>query len=477
MSGRVLVVDDLAPNVKLLSAKLSNEYFDVVTAFNGASALEKIREQAPDLVLLDVMMPGMDGFEVCQRIKSDPATMHIPVVMVTALSDVSDRIRGLEAGADDFLTKPINDIALFARVRSLVRLKMMVDQWRLRENARGSLSVLQSISLVNAMSAENANLLVVEDSTVDAKKIGDVLVQDRNALTIVDNNAAALESALAKNFDLIIVSLSLAKEDGLRLVAQLRANEVTRQTPLLLIADDGDLPRAAKGLELGANDYVLRPIERNELLARARTQIRRKRYQDRLRDNYEASLEMALTDSLTGLFNRRYLMVHMERQLARIAETKKPVATLIMDIDHFKAVNDTFGHDAGDQVLLEVAARTSRNLRNFDLVARYGGEEFVVILPDTEEDVATTVAERLRTSIASQPFVISGVEKEIRLTTSIGFTLSETGREPAGDVLKRADEALYAAKRDGRNRVVMNLAQDVRARIAASAAQQLDRAV
>src|SRR3712207_4640593 len=112
MTGRVLVVDDLAPNVKLLSAKLSNEYFDVVTAFNGASALEKIRQQAPDLVLLDVMMPAMDGFEVCQRIKSDPATMHIPVVMVTALSDVSDRIRGLEAGADDFLTKPINDIAL-----------------------------------------------------------------------------------------------------------------------------------------------------------------------------------------------------------------------------------------------------------------------------------------------------------------------------------------------------------------------------
>jgi two-component system cell cycle response regulator len=423
------------------------------------------------------MMPGMDGFEVCQRIKSDPATMHIPVVMVTALSDVADRIRGLEAGADDFLTKPINDIALFARVRSLVRLKMMVDQWRLRENTRGSLGVLQSISLVNAMSAEQANILVVEDSVVDASKISDVLVQDKNSVTVVNNNAAALQSALAKNFDLMIVSLSLAKEDGLRLVAQLRANEVTRQTPLLLIADDGDLPRAAKGLELGANDYALRPIERNELLARARTQIRRKRYQDRLRDNYEASLEMALTDSLTGLFNRRYLMVHIERQLARIAETKKPVATLILDIDHFKAVNDTYGHDAGDQVLREVAARTSRNLRNFDLVARYGGEEFVVILPDTDEDVAIIVAERLRQSIAAQPVAVAGLDKPINVTTSIGVTLSGTSKELATDVLKRADEALYRAKREGRNRVVLNAAQDVRAHIAASAVQLLHRAV
>src|SRR5688572_32537928 len=130
MSARVLVVDDIAANVRLLEAKLAAEYFEVMTASSGKEALALIEKQTPDIVLLDVMMPEMDGFEVCKRIKANPATAHIPVVMVTALTDSADRIKGLEAGADDFLSKPLNDTALMARVRSLVRLKMTVDEWR-----------------------------------------------------------------------------------------------------------------------------------------------------------------------------------------------------------------------------------------------------------------------------------------------------------------------------------------------------------
>ncbi len=143
MSARVLVVDDILPNVKLLEAKLSSEYYDVLTATSGLEALEKVKNDAPDIVLLDVMMPGMDGFEVCHKIKSNPAYAHIPVVMVTALTDATDRVKGLEAGADDFLSKPLNDTALMARVRSLVRLKMTVDEWRVRENTASQLGVTE----------------------------------------------------------------------------------------------------------------------------------------------------------------------------------------------------------------------------------------------------------------------------------------------------------------------------------------------
>ena len=388
MSARVLVVDDVLPNVKLLAAKLTREYFDVITAFNGPEALERIKKEAPDIILLDVMMPGMDGFEVCARIRSDPATMHIPIVMITALSDAADRVRGLEAGADDFLTKPVNDIALFARVRSLVRLKMMMDEWRLRESTSGQFGILDQAHDRQERDGGQARVLVVEDSPIDLEKIAETLRRDTDSVVAADTSAKALDLGMSEDFELIIVSLTLLHEDGLRLCSQLRSHERTRQAPILLIADEGDLSRVAKGLELGANDYLLKPIDRNELLARVRTQVRRKRYHEKLRHNYEQSLSMALTDSLTGVFNRRYVSAHLPRLLERSWESQKPVAILMFDIDHFKAVNDTYGHGVGDEVLREVAIRTNRNLRNFDLVARYGGEEFIVVMPDTDRDAA-----------------------------------------------------------------------------------------
>ncbi|MFY8093070.1 MAG: PleD family two-component system response regulator [Niveispirillum sp.] len=462
MSARVLVVDDVLPNVKLLAAKLTREYFDVVTANSGPEALDRIHAQHPDIVLLDVMMPGMDGFEVCEKIRADPATMHIPVVMVTALSDASDRVRGLEAGADDFLTKPVNDVALFARVRSLVRLKMMTDEWRLRESTSGQLGMLVSTDSVHTQTAEAARVLVVEDSAIDLDKITETLARDRDVVTDTDTCAGGLELALAEEFELIVISLTLMREDGLRLCSQLRSHEKTRQIPILLLADETDMDRVAKGLELGANDYLIKPIDRNELLARTRTQVRRKRYQDKLRANYEASLSMALTDSLTGLFNRRYLSAHLPRLLDRSGGNNKPVSALLFDIDHFKVVNDTWGHGVGDEVLKEVAQRASRNLRNFDLVARLGGEEFVVIMPDTDGNQAMAVAERLRRRIAEEPFSVSAPVGKIDITISIGvaladWTLDADGKPESGDaLLRRADTALYQAKRSGRNRVVMD---------------------
>ena len=257
----------------------------------------------------------------------------------------------------------------------------------------------------------------------------------------------------AATFDLIVISLTMLSEDGLRLCSHLRNAERTRQTPILLMADDADMGRVAKGLEIGANDYLVKPIDRNELLARKRTQVRRKRYQDRLRANYEMSLSMALTDGLTGLFNRRYLSTHLARTIQRIAETQKPVSAILFDIDHFKAVNDTHGHDVGDNVLKEVAGRVSRNLRNFDTVARYGGEEFVIVMPDASLDAAALGADRLRQQIASEPFDASKPAEPLTVTISLGVAMTQDPASHPDDLLRNADRALYDAKRAGRNRV------------------------
>jgi two-component system cell cycle response regulator len=309
------------------------------------------------------------------------------------------------------------------------------------------------ISLLSE-STDEARVLVLEDSPLDLDKITETLKRDGSVVYSATTVGDALERALTNDFELVIVSLTLLNEDGLRLCSQLRSHERTRQVPILLMIDEGDMNRVAKGLELGANDYVIKPIDRNELQARVRTQIRRKRYQDRLRANYEQSLSLALTDSLTGVFNRRYVSAHLPRLLDRAADSNKPVSILMFDIDHFKRVNDTFGHDIGDEVLKEVAERASRNLRNFDLVARLGGEEFVVIMPDTDGESALMVAERLRNRIGDTVFRISAPVGEIVVTVSVGVAVGGRVGDTVETLIKRSDEALYEAKRSGRNRVV-----------------------
>jgi len=278
MTARILVVDDILPNVKLLEAKLSAEYFDVLTASDGPRAVEIAANETPDLILLDVMMPGMDGFEVCKRLRADPKTRHIPVVMVTALSDVSDRVRGLEAGADDFLSKPVNDVALFARVRSLVRLKMMMDELRLRQATSGSANMLEEESLGSESEADNARILLAEDNQFSAGKLTEYLTAAGHTVDQSSQIADALGQGREQDYDLIIVSLRIDGEEGLRLCSQFRSQEQTRHVPILLVLDDVDLPKLAKGLELGVNDYLVKPVDKNELLARTRTQIRRRRY-------------------------------------------------------------------------------------------------------------------------------------------------------------------------------------------------------
>ena len=455
MSARVLVVDDILPNVKLLEAKLKNAYFEVLTALNGQDALEIAAAESPDIILLDIMMPGMDGFEVCERLKADPKTEHIPVVMVTALTDATDRVRGLEAGADDFLSKPVNDTALMARVKSLVRLKMTVDEWRIRENTANHLGVFDGPSKQQAQSVQGAKVLVVEDKAFESDKFIETLKRDDDIVIPAVNSDQAIASAQEHEFDIITISLNMEHEDGLRLVSLLRSNDRTRSIPILMVGlMDEDMPRIAQGLELGAHDYILRPVDRNELLARVRTQIRRKRYQERLRANYEQSLNMALTDTLTGLYNRRYLEAHFGKIIANIEETRKPIGVLMMDIDHFKSFNDTYGHNVGDEVLKTFADRIKERLRSFDLVARQGGEEFVAVLPNIKPKVAMRVAERLRKSICDEPIVCSAPEGTVTVSVSIGGVTIDDPNVSVENLLKRADDCLYEAKEQGRNCVI-----------------------
>src|ERR1700677_3622163 len=457
MSARILVVDDVPANVKLLEARLSAEYFDVLTAANGAEALDLCARAECDIILLDVMMPDMDGFEVCRRLKSNPATHFIPVVMVTALDSPSDRVRGLEAGADDFLTKPVSDIVLIARVRSLTRLKMMTDELRMRAITSLEIGVQAPERSAVADAGKGGRILLVDDRPSSYERLAPVLSSE-HTVDVETNPAEAVFHAADGNYDLLIVSLGLDNFDGLRLCSQARSLERTRQVPILAIADADNNARLLRGLEIGVNDYLLRPVDKNELLARARTQIRKRRYTDHLRDNVQNSIEMAITDALTGLHNRRYMESHLGTLVEQAAARGKPISILVLDIDFFKTINDTHGHSAGDDVLKEFSQRLKKAVRGIDLACRYGGEEFVVVMPDTDIGVATVVAERLRRRIASEPFPINHHSRTVQATISIGIAAMHSIEDSAADIVKRADQALYRPKRDGRNRVVADAA-------------------
>ncbi len=457
MPGRVLIVDDIPPNIKLLEAKLTSEYYDVITAENGNKAIDLARRESPDLILLDIMMPGLDGFKVCEILKSDAQTSHIPVIMVTALSDAADRVRGLEAGADDFLSKPVRDVPLFARVRSLIRLKLLMDVYLVREETSSRLGMLPPQPLLAQEDATHGRVLVIDDSEIDVANLIRTLTPDSHQIERLGSLEHGLAAASREEFDLLIVALHIKGGDVLRFCSQIRSHvaDRVRSLPILMIADDDDdVGRVAKGLDLGINDYILKPIDPQELLARVRTQIRRRRYQNRLRENYEQSIALASTDPLTGVHNRRYLDTHLDQLLQRARTTNKPLSVAFCDIDHFKKLNDTYGHAAGDEVLIEFTRRLTRNLRSFDLVARIGGEEFVVVMPDTPPERARRIGERLRQKIEVEAFTVSGAEP-IAVTISVGVTTSRASDEHGLELIKRADEAMYQAKHAGRNRVVI----------------------
>lgn len=446
MTARILVVDDVAANIRLLSARLVAEFYEVAGAASGPEALAIAAEWSPDVLLLDVMMPGMDGYEVCRELKRNLATAHIPVIMLTALTDQEERVRGLEAGADDFLSKPVDDATLFARLRALLRVKQVHDAWRLRADTARDLGLRQDAE--GLPSVEGARVLVVPGREADHGSLAAILATDGMTAQEVHSHPEALAALGEWDAELILLGLGADGGDALRFASRLRAQTLLRDLPIVLVADPSQRALVLRGFDLGANDHVLRPVDPAELRARARNQVRRRRTQEMLRAELDRSLELAVTDSLTGLRNRRYAMRHLDGLLRSTGAT-----VFLIDVDRFKSVNDRLGHPVGDVVLREVAERLRAHVRASDVVARLGGEEFLVIAVGTIGDLARIVAERLRQVVAETTVRAGG--ENLAVTVSVGVAEAAAG-SPAEGLMKRVDDALYRAKEGGRDRVELD---------------------
>lgn len=450
MAGRVLVVDDVATNRLLLTLLLSKAFYEVDEAESGQDALAVARRSPPDLALVDLRMPGMSGFELCRRFKRDPDLADVPVVIITGAGAQQDRIEALEAGADDFLTKPVRDEALFARIRALMRMKAMTDELKLRDQTMTGLLLeppqpaliepRQGARIIGVTSEENAEIL--QDIVAKRLDVTFVLAQSaREAFQLAAEQAPEAMLIDAKGFS----------EFSPAFCAALRQRQETRASGLIALVPEDDVSLAAACLDAGVNDYAQWPLEPAELTARLRTQLRHKAYADHLRNSVSDGLRMAVTDPLTGLRNRRYLDAHLDQMIARALAQMQPLCVMAFDLDRFKAVNDTWGHAAGDAILRQFAQRLTANTRSVDLVARTGGEEFVVAMPEAGLPDARIAAERVRAAVESPGFDIGG--RFIDMTVSVGVATLRRKSDGADRLLARADAALYAAKSSGRNRV------------------------
>ena len=450
---KVLIVDDEPLNVKLLNAMLPPDKFLCIWAYNGEDALEKVAAEAPDLILLDIMMPVLNGFEVTKKLKNDHRYRDIPVILITAMEGNDAKIKGLEAGADEFLNKPVNKTELLVRLNSLFKLKQYQEQLKTHTDSKHSFTLPESSKKNLPSHVDLPSILLVEDDEKASKLIQYYLHGEPYQIEFASNGSEAISLAQQKKIDLILLDILLPGLSGFEVCRLLKGKEKTSNVQIVLMTGLRDLESKIKGIELGADDYLIKPINRHELRARVKSLIKKKAYLDSLHASYERAVNSAITDKLTGLYNQAYLKHFLDFEIKRSLRQKTPLSFLMIDIDKFKLYNDELGHLAGDQVLKELGELLKVNARDIDLPVRYGGEEFAVVLPNTDIAEAKSTAERIRQVIQKHPFSVDPSLPAEKITVSVGVAIYSPHYNSVEGLIKRADHALYQAKREGRDRV------------------------
>lgn len=449
----ILIVDDDRMNVKLLDTYLKQEGFHTMCAYNGEDALEKIRKDPPDLILLDIMMPGVNGYEVTQKLKNDQKTSHIPVILITALDSADDKSKGMAAGADEFLNKPINKSELIARVRSFLKLKVYQEQ--LANRLRSEQEILKPIGHKNSsnLEQETYRILLVEDNANDVNLFKCYLENQHYQVDVAKTGEEAMSICTHEPVDIVLLDLFLPDADGYQVCQRLRENDRTKNIQILMVSSQGDLESRLKGIDLGADEFLVKPVIREELIVRIKALIKKKCYLDQLVNRLESALSVSMTDPLTELYNKSYLKQFMELEIKRCERQHQPMSFVMIDIDNFKDYNDRYGHPEGDVLLKQFGRLIKSSIRDIDLAARYGGEEFGIVLPYTTKENALITAERLLNSLRNQLSVDGSNLLQENKTASMGIASYPEDSQTTAELIQLADIAMYRAKKQGKNQV------------------------
>lgn len=458
MQGKILIVDAISTNRIVLKVKLASAFYEVIQAATGDEACVAALRHAPDLIISSMALPDCDAAALCGNLSRNPQTRGIPMMVIGCRSDADTRLRALEAGVQDVMLKPIDDALLLARVRSLIRAHNSFAEWQMRDDTSRALGFAEDIS---DFGPPGRAVIVSAEETTALAWIEVLKPRLRTSLSHVTPETALRDLSPGKVPDVFILIIEEGEthsSDVLRLLAAIRATAITRHAGILVVQSKQDPGLAAYALDLGADDLMTDDFNSAELVLRVKAMLRRKRIGDQLRATVRTGLKAAVSDPLTGLHNRRYAMPHLARVAEHAAATGRSFAVMVADLDHFKQINDLYGHASGDAVLVEAAQRLRENLRGVDLVARIGGEEFLIVMPATPLSEARAAASRLCRKIGGKSFVVPGSDQPINVTISIGVTMGGLRKRSlpvpendANTLLDAADKALYAAKVQGRN--------------------------
>ena len=451
---KILIIDDDLTNQKILERMLPSHQFDVLFASDGQKGIDMVYKEIPDVILLDVMMPEKDGFTVARELKEDLTVRNIPIILVTALEGSENRISGLEAGAEEFLTKPVKKVELIARIRSMLQLKEYREQLDIRKQTEALFAQTVGEDVSDKLEFDKApHVLLVEDNEIDRNIILKALENESLGLEIAKNGKEAISCIQSGGIDLILLDILLPDTNGFEICKRLKSMETAKDIPIIVITCLDDIDSKITGVELGADDFLIKPISTRELKARIKVLLEKKDQLDKLKTHYENALSSASVDSLTGLYNHGYFKKFLSLEIKRSLRQQYPVSLLMIDIDEFKLFNDTLGHIIGDEILQNLGNLIRGAIREVDLTARYGGDEFVVILPYSDRYGAVKVSNRIQKWISDSE-VFKELTKDLsEFTVSIGVAEFPSDCVDDEDMIRKADHMLYLSKQKGKNQI------------------------
>ena len=445
LKPKILIVDDEPLNVKLLAAILSSDSYELTRAYNGDQALKKANEELPDLILLDIMMPGIDGFEVTRRLKSNLETRDIPIILITAYDIADFKVIGSEAGADEFLNKPVKAPELRSRVTSLLRTKEYQDKLKpLAQPDKDKSRAGRAKAIEAEIRVPSVHLVFEEEN--DAELIKMFLHGQPYEVTIEKNAKDAISLSDQRPIDLILLDVMLQGEECFQICSRLKESEQTANTQILVVAGSDYLENKPEQFELWADDFLLKPINVHEIRARVKALLKKKTFLDRLYAGPEGNVHSAITDSLSGLANYSYFKYFLEKEIKRSTRDRRPIALMMLELTDLKHKPNCVGHLVGEELLKELGTLIQENIRDIDLGARYTEKQFAVVLANTDENGAAVVAERLKGKI--QNYFSINTENIFAKSSvlNIGTALYPSEADSIESLLNKAEKKLLESK-------------------------------